>query len=78
MKIFSVVSGQGVFTNCVNRWCRLEGPTPPQYTKCEWISNHGRTCHYPEIKWGTNIGYPLLGFSYWYSYELAKIKEAKH
>ena len=48
--MFSVPSGPGVFTNCVNRWCRQEGPTPPQYTKCGWISNNGRTCHNPEIK----------------------------
>ena len=49
--MFSVPSGPGVFTNCVNRWCRQEGPTPPQYTKCGWISNNGRTCHNPEIKY---------------------------
>ena len=49
--MFSVLTGPGVFTNCVNRWCRQEGPTPPQYTKCGWISNNGRTCHNPEIKY---------------------------
>ena len=63
--MFSVVSGQGVFTNCVNRWCLQEGPTPPQYTKCEWISNHGRTCHYPEIKYGTTIGGIPRNYSAW-------------
>ena len=54
--MFSVLSGPGVFTNCVNRWCRQTGPTKPQYTKCRSISNHGRTCHYPEIKYGTTSG----------------------
>ena len=52
--MFSVTSG--VFNNCVNRWCRQTGPTKPQYTKCKYISNDGRTCHYPEVKYGTTTG----------------------
>ena len=27
-----------------------------QYTRCKSVSNHGRTCHTPEIRYGTTVG----------------------
>ena len=27
-----------------------------QHTRCKSVSNNGRTCHHPEIKYGSTIG----------------------
>ena len=27
-----------------------------QYTRCKRVSNNGRTCHNPEIRYGTTVG----------------------
>ena len=43
------------FNSCINNWCHQKG-TMGQYTRCKSVSNNGRTCHNPEIKYGSNIG----------------------
>ena len=43
------------FNSCINNWCYQHG-TMGQYTRCKSVSNNGRTCHNPEIKYGSNIG----------------------
>ena len=43
------------FGFCVNNWCHQKG-TMGQYTRCKSVSNNGRTCHHPEIKYGSTIG----------------------
>ena len=43
------------FSFCVNNWCHQKG-TMGQYTRCKSVSNNGRTCHNPEIKYGSTIG----------------------
>ena len=43
------------FNSCINNWCHQKG-TMGQYTRCKSVSNNGRTCHNPEIKYGSTIG----------------------
>ena len=43
------------FNSCINNWCYQHG-TMGQYTRCKSVSNNGRTCHNPEIKYGSTIG----------------------
>ena len=43
------------FNSCINNWCHQNG-TMGQYTRCKSVSNNGRTCHNPEIKYGSTIG----------------------
>ena len=43
------------FNSCINNWCYQHG-TMGQYTRCKSVSNNGRTCHNPEIKYGNTIG----------------------
>ena len=43
------------FNSCINNWCYQNG-TMGQYTRCKSVSNNGRTCHNPEIKYGNTIG----------------------
>ena len=43
------------FRSCINNWCYQNG-TMGQYTRCKRVSNNGRTCHNPEIRYGTTIG----------------------
>ena len=43
------------FNSCINNWCYQNG-TMGQYTRCKSVSNNGRTCHNPEIKYGSTIG----------------------
>ena len=45
------------FNSCINNWCHHNG-TMGQYTRCKRVSNNGRTCHNPEIKYGSTIGKP--------------------
>ena len=46
------------FNSCLNRWCHQSG-TSQQYTKCGRVSEDGRTCYNPSIKYGYNTGgYP--------------------
>ena len=50
----------GMFTKCVpfvkNQWCKQNGPTKPQYTMCESVTNNGNTCLNPQIRYGTTTG----------------------
>ena len=43
------------FNSCINNWCYQNG-TRGQYTRCKSVSNNGRTCHYPEIRYGYTVG----------------------
>ena len=43
------------FKKCVNNWCYQKG-TKQQYTNCKSISNDGKTCYQPEIRYGSTIG----------------------
>ena len=43
------------FRSCITNWCYQHG-TMGQYTRCKSVSNNGRTCHNPEIKYGSTIG----------------------
>ena len=43
------------FRSCINNWCYQHG-TMGQYTRCKRVSNNGRTCHNPEIKYGSTVG----------------------
>ena len=43
------------FNSCINNWCYQHG-TMGQYTRCKTVSNNGRTCHDPEIRFGSAIG----------------------
>ena len=43
------------FRSCINNWCYQNG-TMGQYTRCKRVSNNGRTCHNPEIRYGTTVG----------------------
>ena len=43
------------FRSCINNWCYQHG-TMGQYTRCKRVSNSGRTCHNPEIKYGYTVG----------------------
>jgi len=46
-----------ILSPCINNWCHHNG-TMGQYTRCKRVSNNGRTCHNPEIKYGSTIGKP--------------------
>ena len=52
------------FRSCINNWCYQNG-TMGQYTRCKSVSNNGRTCHNPEIKFGSMVGGKPGGV--WYS-----------
>ena len=52
------------FNSCINNWCYQNG-TMGQYTRCKSVSNNGRTCHNPEIKFGSMVGGKPGGV--WYS-----------
>ena len=56
----NVLEKPGLFAKCQNEWCLQKGLQKPQHTKCESVTNHGKTCNNPEIKYGTTIG----GFPY--------------
>ena len=43
------------FRSCINNWCYQHG-TMGQYTRCKRVSSNGRTCHNPEIKYGSTVG----------------------
>ena len=43
------------FNSCLNKWCHQSG-TNQQYTKCGRVSEDGRTCYNPSIKYGYNTG----------------------
>ena len=43
------------FNSCIKNWCFQHG-TMGQYTRCKTVSNNGRTCHDPEIRYGSTIG----------------------
>ena len=43
------------FRSCINNWCYQHG-TMGQYTRCKRVSNNGRTCHNPEIRYGFTVG----------------------
>ena len=45
-----------MFSKCKNQWCKQNGPTKPQYTMCESVTNNGNTCVNPQIKYGTTTG----------------------
>jgi len=44
------------FEKCVDSWCLQNGPSYPQYTKCESTDNGGNTCINPEIRYGSVTG----------------------
>ena len=46
----------GPFAKCNKKWCLQSGLTKSQYTKCESVTNQGRTCNNPEIKYGSTTG----------------------
>ena len=47
------------FHSCLHKWC-IQSGTNQQYTKCERVSQDGRTCYNPTIKYGyTTGGYPV-------------------
>ena len=56
----NVVEEPGIFAKCQNEWCLQKGLQKPQHTKCELVTNNGKTCNNPEIKYGTTKG----GFPY--------------
>ena len=43
------------FHSCIHDWCYQKG-TKGQYTRCATVSNDGRTCYNPEIRYGSTIG----------------------
>ena len=46
------------FHLCIHDWCYQKG-TKEQYTRCKEVSEDGRTCYNPTIKYGSTIGgYP--------------------
>ena len=53
------------FTSCLNRWCHQSG-TNNQYTKCKRVSEDGRTCYDPSIKYGYWHGYGNINIGYGY------------
>ena len=60
----NVAEKPGIFTNCQNEWCLQKGLRKPQHTKCESVTNNGKTCNNPEIKYGTTIeGFPYKNSS---------------
>ena len=58
----TVAEKSGIFTNCHNEWCLQKGLQKPQYTKCESVTNNGKTCNNPEIKYiysyTVTVGFP--------------------
>ena len=60
----------GIFAKCQNEWCLQKGLQKPQHTKCESVTNNGKTCNNPEIKYGTVTGglpweYPSNNYEKW-------------
>ena len=47
---------------CIMDWC-LQSGTEQQYTKCKRVSEDGRTCYNPTIKFGSTIG--GIPFKHW-------------
>ena len=43
------------FHSCIHDWCYQKG-TKGQYTRCTTVSNDGRTCYNPKIRYGSTIG----------------------
>ena len=61
----NVVEELGIFAKCQNEWCHQKGLQKPQHTKCESVTNNGKTCNNPEIRYGTAIGgFPFVCFPY--------------
>ena len=46
----------GPFLQCNQKWCLQKGLTKSQYTKCESVTNQGKTCNNPEIRYGSTEG----------------------
>jgi hypothetical protein len=66
----NVVEELGIFVKCQNEWCLQKGLQKPQHTKCESVTNNGKTCNNPEIKYGTVTGgvpceYPSNNYEKW-------------
>ena len=66
----NVVEELGIFAKCQNEWCLQKGLQKPQHTKCESVTNNGKTCNNPEIKYGTVTGglpweYPSNNYEKW-------------
>ena len=57
------------FRSCINNWCYQHG-TMGQYTRCKRVSSNGRTCHNPEIKYGSTVGGKPGGYMMQQSYRL--------
>ena len=53
------------FRSCINNWCYQHG-TMGQYTRCKRVSNNGRTCHNPEIRYGSTVGGKPGGWMFHY------------
>ena len=60
------------FRSCINNWCYQHG-TMGQYTRCKTVSNNGRTCHDPEIRYGSTIGGKPGGMGGGYGYNYATL-----
>ena len=43
------------FHKCIHNWCFQKG-TKEQYTRCKKVSEDGRTCYNPTIRYGSTIG----------------------
>jgi len=65
MDIASLFLALGIFAKCNQKWCLQSGLTKSQYTKCESVTNQGRTCNNPEIKYGSTTG----GLPKYYSHQ---------
>ena len=50
--IANITEPTGIFRNCLTDWCQQIGLTYPQYTKCEYVTDDGWTCHKPKIRYG--------------------------
>ena len=66
----NVVEEPGIFSKCQNEWCLQKGLQKPQHTKCDSVTNYGKTCNNPEIKYGTVTGglpweYPSNNYEKW-------------
>ena len=46
----------GIFSDCNTQWCLQQGLNLPQHTKCELVTNNGKTCNNPQIKYGSVEG----------------------
>ena len=53
------------FNLCLNKWC-LQSGTNNQYTTCRRVSEDGRTCYSPSIKYGYWYGYGNINIGYGY------------